>query len=55
LGSLPQEAFAAIKQNRVEMVEAQVLAHLEEKEQFFIERWYSAKARKRLQEAMERF
>jgi len=55
LGSLPQEPFAAIKQNRVEMVEAQVLAHLEEKEQFFIERWYSAEARKRLQEAMERF
>ena len=55
LGLLPQEALAAIKQNRVEMVEAQVLAHLEEKEQFFIERWYSAQARKRLQEAMERF
>lgn len=55
LGSLPQEAFAAIKRNRVEMVEAQVLAHLEEKEQFFIERWYSDEARKRLQEAMERF
>jgi enoyl-CoA hydratase/carnithine racemase len=55
LGSLPQEALAAIKQNRVEMVEAQVLAHLEEKEQFFIERWYSDETRERLQEAMERF
>jgi len=55
LGSLPQEPFAAIKQNRVEMVEARVLAHLEEKEQFFIERWYSGETRKRLQEAMERF
>ena len=55
LGSMPQEPFAAIKRNRVEMVEAQVLARLEEKEQFFIERWYSDETRKRLQEAMERF
>jgi enoyl-CoA hydratase/carnithine racemase len=55
LGALPQESFAMIKRNRVEAVEARVLARLEEKEQFFIERWYSDEARQRLREAMEKF
>jgi enoyl-CoA hydratase/carnithine racemase len=55
LGALPQESFAMIKRNGVEGVEAQVLARLEEKEQFFIERWYSDEARERLREAMEKF
>jgi enoyl-CoA hydratase/carnithine racemase len=55
LGALPQEAFALVKRNRVEAVEAQVLAHLEEKEQLFVERWYSAEARGRLKGAMEKF
>jgi len=55
LGALPQEAFAMIKRNRVEMVEAQVLARLEERERFFVERWYSDEARERLREAMEKF
>jgi enoyl-CoA hydratase/carnithine racemase len=35
LGAMPQEASAVIKRNRVEMVEAKILTHLEEKEQFF--------------------
>jgi len=55
LGALPQAAFAMIKRNRVETVEAQVLAHMGEKERFFIERWYSDEARERLQEAMKKF
>jgi enoyl-CoA hydratase/carnithine racemase len=55
LGALPQESFAMIKRNRVEVVETQVLARLEEKEQFFIERWYSDEARQRLRGAMEKF
>jgi enoyl-CoA hydratase/carnithine racemase len=55
LSALPQEAFAVIKRNRVEAVEAEVLARLEEKEQLFIERWYSSEARERLREAMEKF
>ena len=50
-----QEAFALIKRNRVEAVEAQVLANLEEKAQLFLERWYSDQARERLKEAMEKF
>lgn len=55
LGSLPQEAYAVIKQNRVEVVEAQVQAQLEEKAQSFIKCWYSAETRTRLKEAMEKF
>jgi len=55
LGGLPQEAFAMIKQNRIERVEAQVLTRLEEKERFFVDRWYSDEARERLREAMEKF
>ena len=55
LGGSPQEAFAMIKRNRVERVEAQVLARLEEKERFFVDCWYSDEARERLREAMEKF
>jgi len=55
LGTLPQEAFAIIKRNRIEMIEAQVLARLEEREQFFVDRWYSDEARERLKAAMEKF
>jgi len=55
LGASPQAAYALIKRNRVETVEAQVLARLEEKEQSFVERWYSDEARERLREAMQKF
>jgi enoyl-CoA hydratase/carnithine racemase len=55
LGALPQEAFAMIKQNRVEMAEAQILERLENRTAYFVEHWYSAQARERLTEAMKRF
>ncbi len=55
LGASPQAAFAMIKQNRVETVEAQVLAHREEKQSLFVECWYSDQARERLREAIEKF
>jgi len=55
LGASPQAAFAMIKRNRVETVEARVLAHREEKERLFVECWYSDKARERLREAIEKF
>jgi len=55
LGSLPQATFATIKRNRVEMVEEQVLARLEEKERLFMDQWFSDEARERLREAMEKF
>ncbi len=55
LGALPQRAFAMIKRNRVEAVEARILARLEERERFFVDRWYADEARGRLREAMEKF
>jgi enoyl-CoA hydratase/carnithine racemase len=55
LGSYRQEAFKMIKRNRTETVEAEILARLKEKEEFFIECWYSDEVRKRLKEAMEKF
>lgn len=55
LGASSQEALAMIKRNRVEGVEAEILARLEEKEQLFIERWYSDEARRRLKETMDKF
>ena len=55
LGSFPQKAYAMIKRNRVEMVEAQIRARLEEKKRFFIECWYSNETRQLLREAMEKF
>ena len=47
LGSLPQEAFALIKRNRVETIETNYQAHQEEKEKSFIRCWYSDQARQR--------
>lgn len=55
LGALSQDAFAMIKRNRVEMVEAQVLAKLKEKEKFFLKCWYSDETRKRLKAAIAKF
>ena len=55
LGTLPHKAFRAIKRNRIETVEAQILAHLPEKEQSFLECWHSDEARERLKKAMKRF
>lgn len=55
LGSFPGEAFALIKRNRVEVVEAQVLPHWVKKQRLFVDCWYSKEARGCLKEAMERF
>ena len=55
LGAMPQEAYAIIKHNRVEQVETRVLAHLEDKMQLFLERWYSDATRERLREAVKKF
>jgi enoyl-CoA hydratase/carnithine racemase len=55
LGSYPQEAVEMIKRNRTEAVEAEILARLKEREEFFIECWYLDEVRKRLKEAMEKF
>jgi enoyl-CoA hydratase/carnithine racemase len=53
-GSSPQ-AWAIIKRNRVERVETEILAHLEEKEKVFVEQWYAPETRERLKQAMEKF
>ncbi|MGB7062758.1 MAG: enoyl-CoA hydratase/isomerase family protein [Candidatus Zixiibacteriota bacterium] len=55
LGSYPQEAVEMIKRNRTEAIEAEILARLKEREELFIECWYSDEVRKRLKEAMEKF
>ena len=55
LGAMPPEAYAAIKANRVEAVEARITAGREKKQREFLEMWYTEEARKRLREAMEKF
>lgn len=55
LGALPQKAFKRIKHNRIEMVETQIRRNLTEKENIFIERWFSDKTRELLTEAMKKF
>ena len=55
LGSLPQGAFERIKQNQIEVVRTQIIEYLAEKEEIFIEHWFSAEARDRLKEAVEKF
>jgi len=55
LGSLPKVGYEMIKQNRVEVIEEQVTARQDEKEEYFIESWYSDEARKCLKEAMKKF
>jgi len=55
LGALPQKAFGMIKCNRVEVVKTQVQKHLLQKEQLFINCWYSDEARERLNDALNKF
>ncbi len=53
-GSLPK-AYAMIKRNRTELVAERILSKLEEKEEIFIDLWYSKEVRKNLEQAMEKF
>lgn len=55
LGASPGKAYEVIKRNRVEMIAAQLQAHLEVKEELFVECWYSDEAQARLREASEKF
>jgi enoyl-CoA hydratase/carnithine racemase len=55
LSAASLEAFALIKRNRTEPVKTEILADLDERERRFVERWYSPVARKRLDEAIEKF
>jgi enoyl-CoA hydratase/carnithine racemase len=55
IGSYPENAFAAIKRNRVEEIEKQILDKLEEKEQIFVECWFSDTGQKLLRDAISKF
>lgn len=55
LGDHPQQAFVLIKQNRVEKIVQRYKQRYQEKEEQFIECWYSPAARQRLKAAMEKF
>jgi len=55
LSASSPEAFALIKRNRTEPVKAEILAHLDERERRFVERWYSPESRERLEEAIDKF
>ncbi len=55
LGAMPPEAYAAIKANRVEGVEARIAAGRKKKQEEFIEMWYGEEARRRLREAIKKF
>jgi enoyl-CoA hydratase/carnithine racemase len=55
LGESPPKALRTIKRNRVETIEAQVAARLDEKTKAFLDCWYSAHARDRLKEAIDKF
>lgn len=55
LGSVPQGAFERIKRNQIEIVRAQIIEYLAEKERIFLEHWFSAEAQEQLNEAVKKF
>ncbi|MHA2202437.1 MAG: enoyl-CoA hydratase/isomerase family protein [Candidatus Hodarchaeales archaeon] len=55
LGSLPRGAFKRIKRNQIEIVKAQIIEYLAEKEHIFLEHWFSEEARNLLNEAVKKF
>jgi enoyl-CoA hydratase/carnithine racemase len=55
LGASPGEAYALIKQNRIESIEAQILARWRKKQAAFVDCWYAQEARELLKLAMEKF
>jgi enoyl-CoA hydratase/carnithine racemase len=49
------QAFAQIKWGFVEPIRIQIEMHIQEKEDYFIDRWYADDTRKNLKQAMEKF
>ena len=49
------DAFAVIKRNRTEKVEAEIQRSLKARENKFTQMWYSPETRKKLKEALEKF
>lgn len=55
LGQYPPMAYRMIKKNRVDEVKERILKDLEEKEQYFLNCWFSDETRKLLKEATKKF
>jgi len=55
LGSYPENAFATIKANRVESIEKEIRANLEDREQRFLSSWFSSASQELLREATANF
>lgn len=55
LGSLPAEAFGAIKDNRTRSVAKEIRRRLDEDIKLFIKFWFNDKARERIKEAIKKF
>ena len=55
IGSSSPSSFRIIKQNRIEIVNDFIKRNLKEREQLFIDAWYSVKTRENLKEAMKKF
>jgi enoyl-CoA hydratase/carnithine racemase len=55
LGTLSQQAYRIMKQNRVESTAQRILDQWEDQQRKFVDRWYSDEARLRLNAAMEKF
>jgi enoyl-CoA hydratase/carnithine racemase len=49
------QAIAQIKWGLVEPIRTQIERHIQEKEGYFIDRWYADDTRKNLKQAMEKF
>lgn len=55
LGSLHPQAFSAVKANRVEAVRSRYEAHSREKNEEFLDCWFSEKTRELLREGVKKF
>jgi enoyl-CoA hydratase/carnithine racemase len=55
ISSYPESAFAAIKRNRVEEIEKQLMAELKKKEQIFTQCWFSDAGQNLLRDAISKF
>ena len=55
IGVLSSKAFGMIKHNRVEAVEAQIRKHLDKKQKFYLDCWFSERAHELLTEMAKKF
>lgn len=55
IGSYPENAFATIKRNRIESIETEIRANLEERERLLLSSWFSTTPQELLREATESF